>query len=191
MTFCRRRCDLFAAIFADVLARRSRFHVNAVLFGFCEALQIGNVVVSFIGVDVMNFVVPFGHFAVVINPNRTVDREKICVMPLLVFPINDAVKFLMSIVDDFNGRRRSQITFENVEAVVFKIVFGMFAQNSESGNYFGCKFHLNHYLQISRRIDKMISQKCKEFPAWLLLLDNDILPQRDFLFNDSREAFLL
>jgi len=27
--------------------------------------------------------------------------------------------------------------------------------------------------------------KSKEFPAWLLLSDSDILPQRDFLFNNS------
>ena len=95
----------------------------------------------------MNIELAIWNFIVEVSPNCTmntyVSRE---MTAFVIFKISDAVKALVIIVDDFNLRRGGQVSFEDVEAVAFKIVFGVFAEDSERGNNFRCKLHLNHSL---------------------------------------------
>lgn len=81
------------------------------------------------------------NFAVIVLPNGTMNLIIYSVMPVTRFTVDNPVEFLMSVVDDFNGRRRGQISFEYVNSVAFKVVIGGVAERLQRGNNFGCKFH--------------------------------------------------
>lgn len=106
------------------------------MLDFSKTLQIIGRVISGVLVAVMNFIVG-GDVTMMILPNVAMNRMPSHVMPAFALLISNAVKALMSVVDNFDGRRRGQILFENVEAVAFKIVIGEFAEFSEqSGDTF-------------------------------------------------------
>lgn len=96
----------FATCLANALLLQRLFIMQASMFLFCQALQINNSIVRFIIVEVMN-VIPFGNFSVIICEHNTVNKSTFGIMPVLAFEISDAVKTLMSIVNDFNDGRSS------------------------------------------------------------------------------------
>lgn len=72
-------------------------------------------------------------------------------MSIFVFPINNTVETLTLIVDLFDGGRGGQVTFEDINAVTFKVVVGKLAKLGEQlGNTFGI-FHDKHSLRICCR----------------------------------------
>lgn len=105
--------------------------MNVAMFCCGQALQIRDIIVSFVFVYVMN-VIAVGNFAVVIFPYNTMKHIIRGVVPAIcAFSINRAVKFLVSLVNDFNGWRIGQIAFEDVNPVTFKVVFGVGAKFGE------------------------------------------------------------
>lgn len=96
----------------------------------------------------MNFV-PFGNFTVIILPNGAVKALRFLIIQRLFTNINDAKKFLVSVVDNFNDGRRGQIAFEDVNAVTLKIIVGKLVQLGEQFGDAGGIFHENHSLRKS------------------------------------------
>lgn len=115
-------------------------------------MQILNVVIVFVSVAMMNIMrFPGRKFAVTIRKYNTVNKAICGIVPAFVLEISDTVETLMSFVDNFNDGRRSQIAFEDVNAVTFKIVVGVLAQDGKRGDDFRRKFHDNQsFLDESR-----------------------------------------
>lgn len=93
--------------------------------------------------------------SVVIAPYCALNVESCAIMPGSILVIQNSIKKLMIVVDNFNGRRCGQIAFEYVNAMTFKIVVGVFAQDGESCDDFSGKLHTNHSLQKFCGIDRI------------------------------------
>ena len=96
--------DKFAAILPSFLAVGSR--VKALVHGFRQGDQIRDVVIVFVPVTVVD-IVTVGNFAVVASPNHTVKTEQFEIASFhsrrTAHAIDDAVKLLMRLVDNFNS----------------------------------------------------------------------------------------
>lgn len=122
------------------------------MFRLGQAPKVGGRIIRFVFVVMVNFVT-VGNFAVIVSPNVTINGCASYVVPVFVLEIDNAVETLVLIVDNFNDGRRSQITFENVNAAAFKIIVGVLAESGKRGKHFGRKLHFNHSLQKLSGID--------------------------------------
>ena len=71
------------------------------VLGIGHNRQVGNVVILFVAVDVMNDVA-VGNFAKVVRPHRTVKVEDFEIVPIVIgcaFAVGDAVELLMRFID--------------------------------------------------------------------------------------------
>ena len=134
----------------------------------------------------MNFVF-YRNTAVIIFPNSTVDVISRTEMVCLISIIDNPVKPLVMVVDDFDGRRRGQVAFEDINAVTFKVVVGKFAQFGEQLSNTFRIFHGKHSLRFCAGRGS-INGHGKPLRFRLVFLNKSILARRLFVCKEKYHA---
>lgn len=167
---------------ACILAYFGEFVVYMSMLSFSHALEIINVIICRVFVDMVN-VVSFWDFTMVVRPDGALNSDANEKMFVRFLAVNNAVKFLVSVVNDFNGRRGCQVAFENVNPVPFKIVGGVVAEDLQSGNNFGCKLHDKSLL--AKLGGACYHERTRRAPRYCMSLVTDSLARGLFVCKET------